>query len=66
VRLSSSTVRPTSRMRGPRSLLTSLRRLRVRADRAAQYRATTHAERIFCLRVADTCEALLATWRGDE
>ena len=48
-----------SRVKGMAALVTSLKRLRLRADRAAAYRRVSPAERLWCLRVADACETLL-------
>ena len=57
-----ATVRPASRMRGALSLLISLKRLRLRADRAAAFRAGTPEEKRWCLQIADCCDLLIARW----
>ena len=56
-------IRPRSRMRGPLSLLISIRRLRARADKAAAFRAANAEQKLWCHKVADACDGLLEHWQ---
>lgn len=49
-----------SRIHGPRRILRELRRVLVKNDRAAAYRASTDVERRWCGRVGDALERLIA------
>lgn len=53
-----------SRVHSPRVVLGELRRLQLKADRAAIERARTNAERDWCHQVADALERLIASGAG--